>query len=209
MIRKRNAFAKTTGNGCAGAWILPTLSLACLIFPTAAFAEDDMNQSSGSTRIQIQRPRDPLKASAAVERDLGSLNNDEAAKLRAIFAQQADGNKPTNLRGNAAQDDQGFRGQTPMLDRVLKGQNNQSFFRAKAQQQQQGPDNAPYIWCQSVNGGYYDCTNTYKSVVPGYRLKELGGKFVDGTPVPRGNVKMNEAGHVWWQNELSPNFKRY
>ncbi|MBX9949057.1 MAG: hypothetical protein K2Y39_07835 [Candidatus Obscuribacterales bacterium] len=194
----------------ADRWIVSLFAATFLLLPSAALADDDSSQSTGSTRIQIQRPRDPLKASAAVEHDLGSLNNDEAAKLRAIFAQQAEGNRPTNLRGGAAQEDPGFRGQTPMLDRVLKGQSNQSFFRAKAQQQQQqGPDNAPYIWCQSVNGGYYDCTNTYKSVVPGYRLKELGGKFVDGTPVPRGNVKMNEAGHVWWQNDLSPSFKHY
>ncbi len=183
------------------------MAASCLIFPAAALADDDISQNTGSTRIQIQRPRDPLKAGASVERDLGSLNNDEAAKLRAIFAQQAEGN-PANLRGNAVQEDGNLRGQTPMLDRVFKGQNSQSFFRAKAQQQQ-GPDSAPYIWCQSVNGGYYDCTNTYKGVVPGYRLKELGGKFVDGTPVPRGNVKMNEAGHVWWQNDLSPSFKHY
>lgn len=194
-------------NGCANKWITSLLAASCLFFPAAALADDDMSQNTGSTRIQIQRPRDPLKAGASVERDLGSLNNDEAAKLRAIFAQQAEGN-PANLRGNAVQEDGNLRGQTPMLDRVFKGQNNQSFFRAKAQQQQ-GPDNAPYIWCQSVNGGYYDCTNTYKGVVPGYRLRELGGKFVDGTPVPRGNVKMNEAGHVWWQNDLSPSFKHY
>ncbi|MBA3992035.1 MAG: hypothetical protein C0469_00815 [Cyanobacteria bacterium DS2.3.42] len=189
-------------------WFMSIVAVASVTFPVAALADDAMSQqSTGSTRIQIQRPKDPLKASAAVEHDLGSLNNDEAAKLRAIFSQQAGGTKQTTFRGNAEQEDSNFRGQTPMLDRVLKGQNNQSNFRGRAQEQ--GSGNAPYIWGQSINGGYYDVTNTYKGVVPGYRLKELGGKFADGTPVPGGNVKMNEAGHVWWQNNLSPSFKRY
>lgn len=188
-------------------WFMSIVAVASVTFPTAALADDVSQQSTGSTRIQIQRPKDPLKASAAVEHDLGSLNNDEAAKLRAIFSQQAGGTKQTTFRGNAEQEDSNFRGQTPMLDRVLKGQNNQSNFRGRAQEQGRG--NVPYIWGQSINGGYYDVTNTYKGVVPGYRLKELGGKFADGTPVPGGNVKMNEAGHVWWQNNLSPSFKRY
>ncbi|MCC7530602.1 MAG: hypothetical protein IT342_18915 [Candidatus Melainabacteria bacterium] len=195
-------------------WFMSIVSIFSLTIPLAALADDDMSsQNSGSTRIQIQRPTDqrdqkvPLRASAAVERDLGSLNNDEAAKLRAIFAQQADGSRQSKLEGNAALEDTNFRGQTPMLDRVLKGKNKENSFRGRAQAQ--GSGNVPYIWAQSVNGGYYDCTDTYKGVVPGYRLRELGGKFADGTLVPRGNVKMNEAGHVWWQNDLSPSFKRY
>lgn len=191
-------------------WFMTVMAVASATFPVAALADDDMAQSSGSTRIQIQRPTDqrtPLKASAAVDHDLGSLNNDEAAKLRAIFAQQAGGSRPSAFNASATQEDTNFRGQTPMLDRVLKSQNNQNNFRGRAQDQ--GGADVPYIWCQSVNGGYYDCTNTYKGVVPGYRLREVGGKFADGTPVPRGEVKMNEAGHVWWQNNLSPSFKRY
>ena len=189
-------------------------AVVSLTIPLAALADDDMSaQNSGSTRIQIRRPtdqrdqRDPLKASAAVERDLGSLNNDEAAKLRAIFSQQSDGSRQSAFKGNAAQDDTNFRGQTPMLDRVLKGQNKQNNFRGGAQAL--GGNNPPFIWAQSTQGGYYDCSGTYKGVVPGYRLRELGGKFADGTPVPRANVKMNEAGHVWWQNELSPSFRHY
>lgn len=188
-------------------WFLSITAVASVTFPSAVLADDLTQPSTGSTRIQIQRPADPLKASAAVEHDLGSLNNDEAAKLRAIFSQQAGGTKQTTFRGNAEQEDTNFRGQTPMLDRVLKGQNSQNNFRGRVQDQ--GIGSVPYIWGQSVNGGYYDVTNTYKGVVPGYRLKELGGKFADGTPVPSGNVKMNEAGHVWWQNNLSPSFKRY
>lgn len=189
-------------------WLFAAVSL--IAFPAACLADDGFNlQNSGSTRIQIERPKEPLKANASMERDLGSLNNDEAARLRAVFAQQADGSKPTKLRGNAAQEDMNFRGQTPMLDRMFKGQANQDQGRFKMRVQGEGGDNAPYVWCQSTLGGYYDSTNTYKGVVPGYRLKELGGRFADGTPVPRGNVKMNEAGHVWWQGDLSPNFKHY
>lgn len=206
MNRNSNADNSARKDRLSARWVMSIMALTFLVFPSAALADDDAMQSSGSTRIQVQR-RDPLKAGASVDRDLGTLNNDEASKLRAIFAQQADGNKPANLRGNAAQEDTNFRGQTPMLDRVYKNPNNQNFFKAKAQEQ--GSDNAPYIWCQSAGGGYYDCTNTYKGTVPGYRLRELGGKFVDGTPVPKGAVKMNEAGHVWWQNGLSPSFKHY
>lgn len=189
------------------------VAAAAMLLPAPVFADDDSSaQTSGSTRIQIQR-KDPLQARASVDHDLGSLNNDEAAKLRAVFAQQAEGSRPQTYRGNAsdfgqpAQPDSNFRGRTPLLDRVLSGQANQNQLRGMAQDQ--GSDNAPFIWAQSTQGGYYDATNTFKGVVPGYRLKELGGKFVDGTPVPRGNVKMNQAGHVWWQNDLSRNFKTY
>jgi len=190
---------------------MTVLAVSCLTIPQAALADDDAGaQSSGSTRIQIQRQQDPLQARASVDRDLGSLNNDEASKLRSIFAQQAGTARPAAFRGNAAQDDTNFRGQTPMLDRVFKvqdQQNQQNLFRGMAQNQ--GPKDAPYVWGQSVNGGYYDCTNTYKGTVPGYRLRELGGKFADGTPVPQGDVKMNEAGHIWWQNDLSKGFWHY
>jgi hypothetical protein len=194
-------------------WVMAFVAASAIFLPAPSFADDDGSaQTSGSTRIQIQR-KDPLQARASVDHDLGALNNDEAAKLRAVFAQQAEGGRPQMYRGNAAQsgqpaqEDSNFRGRTPMLDRILGGQANQNQLRGMAQDQ--GSDNAPFIWAQSTQGGYYDATNTFKGVVPGYRLKELGGKFVDGTPVPRGNVKMNQAGHVWWQNDLSRNFKTF
>lgn len=194
-------------------WALVALAAASLTLPTAVFADENGGmqngypQDQGSTRIQIQRQHDPLQASASVDRDLGSLNNDEAAKLRSIFAQQAGNQRPQSFRGDVAQDDNNMRGRTPMLDRVLKGQNQQNNLQAMAQNQ--GANNAPYVWAQSATGGYYDCTNTYKGTVPGYRLRELGGKFADGTPVPQGAVKMNEAGHIWWQRDLSKSFWHY
>lgn len=188
-------------------WVMAIAAASLMFLPAPALADDDGTaQTSGSTRIQIQR-RDPLQARASVEHDLGALNNDETAKLRAVFAQQAEGNRPMMFQGNAAQEDAGFHGRTPLLDRMMGGQASQNQFQASAQQQ--GSSSAPFLWAQSTGGGYYDATNTFKGVVPGYRLKELGGKFVDGTPVPLGNVKMNQAGHVWWQNDLSRSFKTY
>ncbi len=141
-----------------------------------------------------------------VEHDLGSLNNDEAAKLRAIFSQQAGGTKQTTFRGNAEQEDSDFRGQTPMLDRMLKGQNNQNNFRGRAQRT--GPwQCSVHFWGQSINGGEGDVTNTYKVLFLATGSKNWAGNLRDGTPVPTGNVKMNEAGHVWWQDNLSQSFK--
>lgn len=177
---------------------LTATSIAC---PFAALAED-FNQSSGSTRIQIKKSDDlpPLKATVSHDRDLGSINNDDASKLRSIFAQQA-GLKPAAFRGNAVQDDSNLRGQTPMLDRFFAGKNAKTNLSGQAQKQ--GPDNAPYIWCQSGFGGYTDASGNYQGNVPGYRLRELGGKFLDGTPVPKGPVKVNEAGHIWYQSDLN------
>lgn len=195
-------------NACG--WLKSLVAATLLFFPASALADNyDGQESSGSTRIQIKRP-EALKARALVEHDLGAINDDEAAKLRSIFAEQAQGPRPGVFKGNAAQSDSGFHAQSPMLDRLFKANANanQPGLMGRAQQAPD-PDNAPYVWCQSVNGGYYDATGTYKTVVPGYRLRELGGRFNDGTPVPRGAVKMNEAGHVWWQNDLSPSFKRY
>lgn len=181
------------------------LTASSIANPIAVFAEDNATAESGnSTRIQIRRPGQdlpPLQATVSHDRDLGAINNDDAAKLRSIFAQQA-GLKQAAFRGNAAKDDTNFRGQTPMLDR-LSGKTENTNLRG--QTQKQGPDNAPYLWCQSAYGGYYDCTGNYQGNVAGYRLRELGGKFVDGTPVPTGPVKMNEAGHVWYQDDLNHN----
>ncbi len=69
------------------------------------------------------------------------------------------------------------------------------------------PDDAPYRWGQCGTGGYYDTTGIYKGpMVWGDKLAALGGRFFDGTPVPKGEVKINALGHIWWQNQLSNNF---
>lgn len=183
--------------------MLAILTASSIAYPFAALAED-YNESSGSTRIQIKRPADlpPLQARVSQDRDLGSINNDDASKLRSIFAQQA-GLKPAAFSGNAVKDDSNLRGQTPMLDRFFAGKTDKTNLSGQAQKV--GPDNAPYIWCQSGFGGYTDASGNYQGNVSGWRLRELGGKFLDGTPVPKGPVKVNEMGHVWYQNDLNHN----
>lgn len=84
-------------------------------------------------------------------------------------------------------------------------------YALQAQQQQKpkwtNPDDAPYRWGQCATGGYYDTTGTYKGpMVWGDKLAQFGGRFFDGTPVPKGEVKINQMGHIWWQNQLSTNF---
>lgn len=84
-------------------------------------------------------------------------------------------------------------------------------YALQAQQHQKpkwtNPDDAPYRWGQCATGGYYDTTGTYKGpMVWGDKLAQLGGRFYDGTPVPKGEVKINQMGHIWWQNQLSTNF---
>ncbi|HEY9712253.1 MAG TPA: hypothetical protein V6C72_02210 [Chroococcales cyanobacterium] len=64
------------------------------------------------------------------------------------------------------------------------------------------PDNAPYVWAQSGQGGYYDETGHCKDRVWGDHLREYGGKFSNGQPVPKGDVKVNAMGHIWWQPNL-------
>ncbi len=58
-------------------------------------------------------------------------------------------------------------------------------------------DDAPYVWVQSIAGGYIDQTGHCKEVVRGDHLRDWGGKFVDGTAVPKGPVQINAAGHVY------------
>ena len=62
---------------------------------------------------------------------------------------------------------------------------------------------APYVWWQSAQGGYYDGTGHHKGLVWGNRLKEYGGRFSEGTPVPIETVTVNSMGHVWYQAKLS------
>jgi hypothetical protein len=58
----------------------------------------------------------------------------------------------------------------------------------------------PYIWYQSALGGYYDASGTTKEVVRAERLHQFGGKFQDGTLVPRNPIPMsdiNAMGHAF------------
>jgi hypothetical protein len=61
--------------------------------------------------------------------------------------------------------------------------------------QQQG---APYIWCQSGEGGYYDSTGNAKQRVWANELYRFGGRFQDGTPVPAQPItNFNSMGHAF------------
>jgi hypothetical protein len=94
---------------------------------------------------------------------------------------------------------------------LMRGATNFNPYALQAQQNQKpkwtNPDDAPYRWGQCGTGGYYDTTGTYKGpMVWGDKLAQYGGRFYDGTPVPKGEVKINQLGHIWWQNQLSTNF---
>ena len=66
------------------------------------------------------------------------------------------------------------------------------------------PKDAPYIWYQSIYGGYFDGSGTTKEVVPAGRLHLFGGKFADGTPVPKTQImSVNAAGHAFKQDKLT------
>lgn len=57
---------------------------------------------------------------------------------------------------------------------------------------------APYVWCQSNEGGYYDETGHAKTNVWAAELYKFGGRFKDGTPVPaRPITNFNAMGHAY------------
>lgn len=59
----------------------------------------------------------------------------------------------------------------------------------------------PYIWYQSALGGYYDASGTTKEIVRAERLHLFGGKFQDGTKVPREQIRdVNAMGHAFRSN---------
>jgi hypothetical protein len=70
-------------------------------------------------------------------------------------------------------------------------------YRAQANQWA-GQNNAPYVWCQSVDGGYYDSSGTAKEHVMANQLFRYGGRFQDGTPVPAEPItSFNSMGHAY------------
>ncbi len=65
---------------------------------------------------------------------------------------------------------------------------------------------APYIWYQSAMGGYYDASGTTKELVRAERLHLFGGKFEDGTIVPKSQIRdYNSMGHAFKQAKLDTN----
>lgn len=100
-----------------------------------------------------------------------------------------------------------MRGYTGFNPFAMRAQQMQQQMQQQAQKKWTNPDDAPYRWGQCGTGGYYDTTGTYKGpMVWGDKLASYGGRFFDGTPVPKGEVKINAMGHIWWQNQLSTNF---
>ncbi|MBS1955403.1 MAG: hypothetical protein JST89_14555 [Cyanobacteria bacterium SZAS-4] len=100
-----------------------------------------------------------------------------------------------------------MRGYTGFNPYAMRAQQMHQMMQQQAQKKWTNPDDAPYRWGQCGTGGYYDTTGTYKGpMVWGDKLASYGGRFFDGTPVPKGEVKVNQMGHIWWQNQLSTNF---
>lgn len=63
---------------------------------------------------------------------------------------------------------------------------------------------APYIWSQSAYGGYFDASGTTKELVRANRLHLFGGKFADGTPVPKTQIRdYNAMGHAYRDQRLN------
>lgn len=161
---------------------------------------------------QIDRPLAPLTGKVTVQTapdERMRLSRDEIAPLQqpqqapnlggmlrhldpgGLLNGRADAETTHLLRGFGKMDN------TPPLGGQL---NN---FNLSAAQQVQHPPFAPYIWTQSKDGGYYDASGFYKGpTVPGNQLRNYGGRFSDGTPVPMTDVGTNSSGHVWWQNGL-------
>ncbi len=63
---------------------------------------------------------------------------------------------------------------------------------------------APYIWYQSAMGGYFDGSRTTTELVRADRLYLFGGKFEDGTLVPKTQIHdFNAMGHAFKQATLN------
>jgi hypothetical protein len=63
---------------------------------------------------------------------------------------------------------------------------------------------APYLWYQNGGGGYWDGSGTTKDIVRADRLYQYGGKFADGTPVPKEPItSYNAMGHAYKQAKLN------
>lgn len=228
LAKFRSNSGKSSGNSklmqvsLAGAGLLLSagvVSFSCAAPVWAQYSQDDDYRSE--TRIKPKRLKrngnSPIQGQVSVDRNLGLFSDEEAGKIRDSFSSPSSDLRSGNpvmghpisdrqLKGSTFSELFNLQQQFPNKAQPLTGGLNGGQMKASAQKDDL--DNAPYVWCQSVHGGYYDASGTCKEVIPGFRLKEFGGKFVDGTPVPRNNVQMNEAGHVWWRNDLSRNFRR-
>lgn len=123
-----------------------------------------------------------------------SLGQSDTSLLRNTFGAQA-----TQVQAPNSQS-KGLTGAIDTVDTLLKpmtGAYDNRILKPTVLNTRVNKDDAPYVWVQSVEGGYIDQTGHCKQVVRGDFLKDWGGKFSDGTPVPKGPVKINAAGHVY------------
>lgn len=196
---------------------LVTAPVVCTSTP--AFADDGLRADTPRLDTRPVAKRSPLNGRVSVhEQHAPALQRTMVAKptVVSIAPQRHPLNGTVNtLNGGAT----GFAG-VPIQafmdrDRIpMQGFANRNPFAMQAQQNNRpkwtNPDDAPYRWGQCGTGGYYDTTGTYKGpMVWGDKLASFGGRFFDGTPVPKGEVKINSMGHIWWQNQLSNNFVRH
>jgi hypothetical protein len=72
------------------------------------------------------------------------------------------------------------------------------------QMPQSARGSAPYVWSQSMQGGYHDASGNISQNVNANKLYLYGGKFSDGTPVPPTPIpNQNAFGHAYKQGSLS------
>jgi hypothetical protein len=121
-----------------------------------------------------------------------------------------------NLRRSAGTDFSDFKARlapqlgqlAPFLDsRAFVGFVNQTpapMLKTTATKTATQDKDAPYIWYQSAMGGYYDASGTTKELVRADRLHLFGGKFEDGTKVPKTQIRdYNAMGHAFRQQRLN------
>ncbi len=199
---------------------LATLAVGVVQLQSAALAEESLRADTPRLDTTTPVKRAPLSGKVSVHTaHVAPAPHKSSSLLHRLSSDKVSVAKvaapKTNLNASASS----FRG-APMqgtLDRnrdLMRGftqdfsNHNPYAMRAQAEPPKStNPDDAPYRWAQSGSGGYYDASGTYKGpFVWGDKIGSYGGRFYDGTPVPKGEVKVNAMGHIWWQDQLSQNF---
>ncbi len=159
------------------------------------------NSTSPGGYAATTRLRRPLFGSVSREDSVqapqpqpAALGQGDSSLLRNTF-----GTTP-QIQG-AAKQSGGLAGAIDMADSLLKPMTGATYdnrvINPPVLNAAVNKDEAPYVWVQSIAGGYIDQTGHCKEVVRGDHLRDWGGKFADGTSVPKGPVQINAAGHVY------------
>jgi hypothetical protein len=109
---------------------------------------------------------------------------------------------PTTLSGAAAAVENFLERNQPYASSVdadsFRAQARPRAFRASIASSPQPTQSAPYVWCQSMAGGYSDSSGHISRNVWAADLYKFGGRFQDGTPVPREPITdFNSMGHAY------------